>query len=1075
MKDGSNRQREGGASPRWARRLALMARAALAPFLALSVVARENSRPGWVARYLERPPAPWNGWRNALAPEGEAVSLPLAADRKTDYVIVIPSAATAAETRAAEELRLWLGETTGAEFRIVADREPVRPRELSVGRTTRVAGLNETAMAAAGLAGLGEVPREGYTIAVDGERLFLLGGEGLGPLAAVLAFLEEDLGVRWYEPAIRHGSWDQLTEALNARPWPAGAVRAPRKAALQAAVVPRTAEPAFRIRHLSWRRSYNPWAVRNRVNGGYVHQYGQHGYADGSLSCHTFHRLVPPEAYSADDPEYYSLIGGNRQWKNAQLCLSNPGVAEAAAKTAAGMLDRLPESLHASRHLLSVSAMDWLGDCECDECRAIQGATGGYSGLLLTFVNRVAERLAPDYPWVTLTTLAYRQSKQPPTADIKAHPNVAVRFCTDFGASFTWPYHSFYDGQIVDLAEQREWFARWQTVSPRMHLWIYPHQYRHYPAPMPSIRAVADNLRFFREREAESVYVQQSIGQDRGREAMRYWVFAKLMWDPTRDVDDLIRDFIWGYYGAAAPAVFEYEQVLWGHCARYTDFSRKRNWIHAIHDEDMYRHGFVAKARAILERAEAGADSEDVRKRVGLLKAGVVYVETVQLYMQMRDGEPPPDVARYAAAAEELGGLCTQLGINGAGFFDGTRTISSVDDWVAEMRKVHERRFDQRYLPPENWGAWSFRWDLTDQGVDGQWFRADAEMGEGWTPVRVPAFLAETAVANAIGYGWYRTTFTLPAGHAGKPVELQFGGVDEQAWVYVNGEPVGEHTLESEFMVGQEVTVSDLWNRPFVITVPPESLRTGENVLAVRLHNSAMNAGIHQPVRAYLPDVAFRHACDGAILDEDFGNVKTGAIPAAWERHVQQRDGQVFGIAGVSRHFARGATLHLRDQRSHVALWSKSDEALPAGGRWTVQLDFRLTGGLVYKASDVGPYKAADAGAVFGLKRGNRGSGDFLPLVQLDNNETAGEPVTLLGLGEALATDLPADRWHRLVIRRDGTTWRFYLDDELKKTVADRDTDLRGFAFGSFRDWPHVAQDIHYADLRIGTFVGPEE
>ena len=66
----------------------------------------------------------------------------------------------------------------------------------------------------------------------------------------------------------------------------------------------------------------------------------------------------------------------------------------------------------------------------------------------------------------------------------------------------------------------------------------------------------------------------------------------------------------------------------------------------------------------------------------------------------------------------------------------------------------------------------------------------------------VPAFLVDTPAGNAERYGWYRATFTLPDDRAGKPVELQFGGVDEQAWVYVNGQPVGEHTLDCAASIG---------------------------------------------------------------------------------------------------------------------------------------------------------------------------------------------------------------------------------------------------------------------------------
>lgn len=43
------------------------------------------------------------------------------------------------------------------------------------------------------------------------------------------------------------------------------------------------------------------------------------------------------------------------------------------------------------------------------------------------------------------------------------------------------------------------------------------------------------------------------------------------------------------------------------------------------------------------------------------------------------------------------------------------------------------------------------------------------------------------------GTGWYRKTFTMPASAEGKTVLLQFDGVYSDAYVYVNGTPVGEN------------------------------------------------------------------------------------------------------------------------------------------------------------------------------------------------------------------------------------------------------------------------------------------
>ena len=880
--------------------------------LALSAAA--GPHPRWVKQLAESKRPRWTAWRNSLAPKGKAVSLPLAKDGRTEYVIVIPANAKPTDSRAADELQLWLMEISGAHFPIVRDAEAPRERELSVGMTNRV-GPDERDR-------LEEAGDRSYAICVRNERVFFLSAAPMGSHLPVFAFLEEDLGVRWYDTTVREPSgswkkwWDKSKVVFRAERWAAEHSRVPKRPDLTGPVVPRISTPAFPLREVNTNRAMFPvpWTVRNRLNSGWATQYGMTGYAHGGFGVHTFHYLVPPKQHFEKNPEYYALIGGKRRWEHAQLCLSNPNVAEVAA-------ERITSQLKARsklRQVVSVSAQDWLGDCECEACQAAVRRTGTYSGLQLEFVNRVAELVEEVCPDITVTTLAYRQSKRPPTLDLRARDTVAIRFCTDFNASFNWPYHSFYDETI---APQRKMYEEWATISKRMRLWVYPHQYRHKLAPMPNLHAVVDNLGYFRDQGAESMFVEQSNGYE-GWTPMRLWLWAKLAWNPDLDAGELIQDFIWGFYGNAAPAVAEYERLLVDHCRTYTDFAKRRNWIYAIHDEALYRHGFVEKARTILDRAAALAEDDTVRERVALLKVGVVYVDTVRLYMQMRDGDTPPDVSHYQAATDELQELCTRLDIRNVGFYDGSRTIGSADEWTAELRKVQQRRFDQRYLP------------------------------------------------------------------------------------------------------------------------------TG----------------------------AFRDACDGAILNESFEGVKTGGIPAAWERHVQQRDGQVFGIAEVSRHFVKGPTLHLRDQQSHVVIWTASDEALPAGKQWTVQFDFRLTGGLVYKASDVGRYKATGAGAMFGLKRGEPAKeSDFLPLVQLNNDENAGEPVALVGLGEVLTADLAPDRWHRLVIRRDGMTWHFYLDDELKKTVADRDTDLRGYAFGSFRNWPHVAQDIHYADFKVGDFIKPRE
>jgi len=164
-------------------------------------------------------------WKNSLKPKGEpGPELTLASGRRTDYTILIPSKPTTQDRKAAEDLALWLGKVTGAEFPIVSEGRGYRPtgREISIGRTLV---LNKALLPDASA----DLGNEGYAIAVKGKTLFLFGGETRGPINAVYALLEEDLGCRWY---------DRNSEATI-----------PRITNLKFRPVPRRFVPILEIRH----------------------------------------------------------------------------------------------------------------------------------------------------------------------------------------------------------------------------------------------------------------------------------------------------------------------------------------------------------------------------------------------------------------------------------------------------------------------------------------------------------------------------------------------------------------------------------------------------------------------------------------------------------------------------------------------------------------------------------------------------------------------------------------------------------------------------------------------------------
>ncbi len=166
---------------------------------------------------------------------------------------------------------------------------------------------------------------------------------------------------------------------------------------------------------------------------------------------------------------------------------------------------------------------------------------------------------------------------------------------------------------------------------------------------------------------------------------------------------------------------------------------------------------------------------------------------------------------------------------------------------------------------------WYFRPDPDAKGRDQQWY-GDAP-DDAWQRMVVPAFWSETDVGSYLGYGWYQTRFFVPEAYADQPHELHFAGVDEQGWIYVNGQLVGEQSTES---TGR--TIDQIWDKPFTVTIAPEHLRGGAyNQLAVLVHASAGNAGLFRPAFFIPPEAEQRLV--------DFGALNVARhTPGQWEK-----------------------------------------------------------------------------------------------------------------------------------------------------------------------------------------------
>lgn len=126
-------------------------------------------------------------------------------------------------------------------------------------------------------------------------------------------------------------------------------------------------------------------------------------------------------------------------------------------------------------------------------------------------------------------------------------------------------------------------------------------------------------------------------------------------------------------------------------------------------------------------------------------------------------------------------------------------------------------------------GMWRFQIDWDEKGDEEKWL--DGIPGDEMIPV--PAsfqdFYTDKRVREFTGDIWYESTVFIPSGMKGSDVFLRFGAATHRAWVYLNGEKVGEH--EGGFL-------------PFLVDITKASRYGEKNKLVVKVNNELTETNI---------------------------------------------------------------------------------------------------------------------------------------------------------------------------------------------------------------------------------------
>ncbi len=525
-----------------------------------------------------------------LLATGCAQAQPLSFGPQSKTVIVLPQNATPAEETAARELDDYLTKVTGGNFSVA--REPVTNQSaIYVGATkfAQGAGIDSNALAS-----------EEWRVKTRNGNLVLVGGGTRGTLYATYRFLEDEVGVRWWNP------WEE---------------HVPSRKTLTFNALDKSGKPAFAYRDIYMTYGYDNgrFAIRNRLNrdgmAPVTAEYGGSRDYGPPDHAHTFYLILPPAEYFKQHPEWFLVPPGEQPtYRNSQLHLSHPEMRREFLKRFKDIIRQAQKEALAKGlpepDVFSVSQEDNRVSFSAPGDAALIAENGGAeSAVLIDFLNYLAEGLKDEFPNVYIDTLAYFAGEKAPTK-IPLHKKIIVRL-TDTTSNLILPItHPRNQRFRQDLDE-------WSKLTSNLRVWDYAVTFTYPGLPMPTTPTYATDLRYWKERNIEGIFVEHEFPTLADMRDFKVWLLCKLYEDPYRDYDALVKEFTDGFYGPAGVHVRRYIYALNNEAERvgkakgYEDI----NWTVPAKPYNYLSVDFLLRANKLFDEAARAAGDDAVLQR----------------------------------------------------------------------------------------------------------------------------------------------------------------------------------------------------------------------------------------------------------------------------------------------------------------------------------------------------------------------------------------------------------------------------------------------------------------------------
>lgn len=546
-------------------------------------------------------------------------------DGKCLYTIVIPNTTNREAEFAANELVRAVRVSCGDFPVVIKECEELPNHCICLGETSLSLSYGvKPSMQEAG--------PDGFRICQKDGRVFIVGGGSEGVIYGVYEFLRLTLGAEYFAP--EEWTIPTCTEALL-----------PDKEVL---IRP---DIETRVRSLSWSKL----DVEAERRFGYNIENGR----SWVFWAHSHFKIIPKEKYWKTHREFYTENG-------EQLCLTAPNLKETMIEE---ILARLtPERCALSDVLYIMVGHEDNGTfCSCPRCTAEAKKYGGKSGVMMRFVNPIADAVTKfmkeNYPnkKASVITFGYGPTIDPPVVwkengecepadeSVVAHENVGIMLAP-LGADWA---HSLVDRKYNESTAKS--FVGWKVIRPELFVWTYDSVFDDSFIFIDNWKYLAESYRLFKDYGAVYVFDEGHEGLCFNFWHMRNYVRAKLMWNLSSDLDELIAHFSKHFYKEGSPYVMQYFRKLLAHSEEterayekkgkvYKQLSYIRTWPD-YRSEEVWQKEFLEECIEILEegrRRLQGKEYDETRNRLEIEMLCPVY-----LYLELYAYCLPADKIRY--------------------------------------------------------------------------------------------------------------------------------------------------------------------------------------------------------------------------------------------------------------------------------------------------------------------------------------------------------------------------------------------------------------------------------------------